>query len=163
MLRLLYAPSILTLSILRPGCSVCKLFRVFGVLWPGCSVYRVFRVFYVLCPGCSVYRVFRVFRVPGALCAGCSECSMFRVLCVPGVECSVFCVPGVQACTVLCRSAALNSFAEVLKVYREAKAMLGEILSSCEFIDAESIECAKKNLQVRRPSLCPGGRGTHSS
>ena len=58
--------------------------------------------------------------------------------------------------------AALNSFAEVLKVYREAKAMLGEILSSCEFIDGESIECAKKNLQVSRALLCSGARVAHS-
>ena len=44
---------------------------------------------------------------------------------------------------------ALNSFEDVLKVYKDAKAMLGEILSSCEFIDIDSIECAKENLQVR--------------
>lgn len=46
---------------------------------------------------------------------------------------------------------ALNSFDEVLKVYKDAKSMLGEILSSCEFIDVESIECAKKNLNIQPP------------
>ena len=52
----------------------------------------------------------------------------------------------------MCSPTGLNSFDEVLRVYRDAKAMLGEILSSCEFIDIESIECAKENLQVSEPA-----------
>ncbi|XP_037068116.1 D-2-hydroxyglutarate dehydrogenase, mitochondrial-like [Pollicipes pollicipes] len=45
----------------------------------------------------------------------------------------------------------LKSFEDVLQVYRGAKSMLGEILSSCEFIDQESIACARDNLQLAPP------------
>ncbi|XP_018022427.1 D-2-hydroxyglutarate dehydrogenase, mitochondrial [Hyalella azteca] len=45
----------------------------------------------------------------------------------------------------------LDSFSTALATACRAKSMLGEILSSCEFIDASSMECVTKNLNL----VCP--------
>ncbi|KAG7163479.1 D-2-hydroxyglutarate dehydrogenase, mitochondrial-like isoform X2 [Homarus americanus] len=45
----------------------------------------------------------------------------------------------------------LETFDDVLKTYKDAKKKLGEILSSCEFIDQSSIECVEKNLKLKAP------------
>ncbi|XP_068231381.1 D-2-hydroxyglutarate dehydrogenase, mitochondrial [Palaemon carinicauda] len=45
----------------------------------------------------------------------------------------------------------LQTFEDVLHTFREAKAKLGEILSSCEFIDRSSMECVELNLKLRAP------------
>nr|XP_045618024.1 D-2-hydroxyglutarate dehydrogenase, mitochondrial-like isoform X2 [Procambarus clarkii] len=45
----------------------------------------------------------------------------------------------------------LQTFDDVLKTYKDAKNKLGEILSSCEFIDWSSIECVEKNLKLKAP------------
>ena len=39
----------------------------------------------------------------------------------------------------------------MLRTFKESKAQLGEILSSCEFIDAGSMECVTTNLQLSCP------------
>ncbi|XP_076035373.1 D-2-hydroxyglutaric acid dehydrogenase [Oratosquilla oratoria] len=45
----------------------------------------------------------------------------------------------------------LESFDDVLNTFKECKAKLGEILSSCEFIDASSMECVTQNLNLKSP------------
>ena len=45
----------------------------------------------------------------------------------------------------------LPSFQAVLRTFKESKAQLGEILSSCEFIDAGSMECVTTNLNLSCP------------
>ncbi|KAK2709150.1 D-2-hydroxyglutarate dehydrogenase, mitochondrial-like [Artemia franciscana] len=45
----------------------------------------------------------------------------------------------------------LESFENVLKTVQSAKQSLNEILSSCEFMDDESMECVTKNLGLRLP------------
>ena len=45
----------------------------------------------------------------------------------------------------------LPSFQAVLRTFKESKAQLGEILSSCEFIDAGSMECVTSNLNLSCP------------
>ena len=45
----------------------------------------------------------------------------------------------------------LPSFDSVVKTFRESKGQLGEILSSCEFIDAGSMECVTQNLGLTCP------------
>jgi len=45
----------------------------------------------------------------------------------------------------------LPSFQAVLRTFKESKAQLGEILSSCEFIDAGSMECVTTNLSLSCP------------
>lgn len=44
-----------------------------------------------------------------------------------------------------------NSFDDVLKTMRAAKLGLGEILSSCEFIDQASLDCVVAHLGLRPP------------
>ena len=55
--------------------------------------------------------------------------------------------------TIIIISALLSlpSFQAVLRTFRESKAQLGEILSSCEFIDAGSMECVTTNLSLSCP------------
>ena len=48
----------------------------------------------------------------------------------------------------------LGSFDQVLSTFQTAKQFLGEILSSCEFIDEGSIDCVTQNLGL----TCPIGR-----
>ncbi|KAF2358115.1 FAD-linked oxidase C-terminal [Trinorchestia longiramus] len=45
----------------------------------------------------------------------------------------------------------LNSFSTALVVASHAKSMLGEILSSCEFIDESAMECVVNNLNLKCP------------
>lgn len=45
----------------------------------------------------------------------------------------------------------LDSFEKVLKTFQTAKGALGEILSSCEFMDGESIDCVIDNLSLTCP------------
>jgi hypothetical protein len=45
----------------------------------------------------------------------------------------------------------LESYAKVLETFKAARANLGEILSSCEFIDADSLECVTQNLGLSSP------------
>ncbi|XP_050723483.1 D-2-hydroxyglutarate dehydrogenase, mitochondrial-like [Eriocheir sinensis] len=45
----------------------------------------------------------------------------------------------------------LNTYDDVLKTFVAAKKQLGEILSSCEFIDRSSLECVEKNLNLKAP------------
>ncbi|CAL8110447.1 unnamed protein product [Orchesella dallaii] len=45
----------------------------------------------------------------------------------------------------------LNSFDKVLTTFKRAKSDLGEILSSCEYIDAASMECVTGNLSLKLP------------
>lgn len=45
----------------------------------------------------------------------------------------------------------LQSFDQVLKTFHQAKQVLGEILSSCEFMDGESLDCVYENLELRCP------------
>jgi len=46
---------------------------------------------------------------------------------------------------------AVPSFDLVLSVFKEAKRSLGEILSSCEFMDKDSMECVTGNLNLTNP------------
>ena len=48
----------------------------------------------------------------------------------------------------------LQSFDQVLSTFQTAKAFLGEILSSCEFIDDGAIDCVIQNLGL----TCPIGQ-----
>ena len=52
---------------------------------------------------------------------------------------------------VLLFGAGINSFEGVLRTMQMAKQELGEILSSCEFIDQASLECVVSNLKLRPP------------
>ena len=45
----------------------------------------------------------------------------------------------------------LPSFDSVVKTFKESKGQLGEILSSCEFIDAGSMDCVTGNLGLKCP------------
>nr|CAD7197965.1 unnamed protein product [Timema douglasi] len=45
----------------------------------------------------------------------------------------------------------LNSFDDVLRTYKDARAGLGEILSSCEMMDAQSLDVCTSNLKLRNP------------
>lgn len=45
----------------------------------------------------------------------------------------------------------LQTFDDVLDTYKDAKNKLGEILSSCEFIDQVSMECVEENLKLKAP------------
>jgi len=45
----------------------------------------------------------------------------------------------------------LKSFADVATVFRRSRADLGEILSSCEFIDKECMKCVTENLNLSNP------------
>nr|CAD7575962.1 unnamed protein product [Timema californicum] len=45
----------------------------------------------------------------------------------------------------------LNSFDDVLRTYKDARAGLGEILSSCEMMDAQSLDACTSNLKLRNP------------
>jgi len=45
----------------------------------------------------------------------------------------------------------LPSFESVVKTFKECKGRLGEILSSCEFIDADSMVCVTENLKLKCP------------
>ncbi|CAG0881562.1 unnamed protein product, partial [Darwinula stevensoni] len=50
----------------------------------------------------------------------------------------------------------LKNFNNVLATFRLARESLGEILSSCEFMDAESVHCVEQNLHLRLPiPKCP--------
>ena len=42
----------------------------------------------------------------------------------------------------------MESFDSVLRTFKAARSDLGEILSSCEFIDSGSMECVTGNLRV---------------
>ena len=44
----------------------------------------------------------------------------------------------------------LNDFPKVLKTFRDARRNLGEILSSCEFIDGHALKCVTENLNLTR-------------
>lgn len=45
----------------------------------------------------------------------------------------------------------LNCFSDVIETFKYARADLGEILSSCEFIDAESLDSVQMNLGLNSP------------
>ena len=45
----------------------------------------------------------------------------------------------------------LPDFDSVVKTFKESKTQLGEILSSCEFIDAGSMDCVTENLDLKCP------------
>ncbi|TRY74872.1 hypothetical protein TCAL_07130 [Tigriopus californicus] len=45
----------------------------------------------------------------------------------------------------------MTSFESVLRTFKEARSNLGEILSSCEFIDAEAMKCVTGNLELTCP------------
>ena len=45
----------------------------------------------------------------------------------------------------------LPDFNSVVKTFMESKTHLGEILSSCEFIDAGSMDCVTENLSLKCP------------
>lgn len=45
----------------------------------------------------------------------------------------------------------MESFESVLKTFKQARSNLGEILSSCEFIDSGSMECVTGNLDLTCP------------
>jgi len=45
----------------------------------------------------------------------------------------------------------LPDFDSVVKTFKESKGQLGEILSSCEFIDAGSMDCVTQNLGLKCP------------
>ncbi|XP_045129856.1 D-2-hydroxyglutarate dehydrogenase, mitochondrial-like isoform X2 [Portunus trituberculatus] len=45
----------------------------------------------------------------------------------------------------------LSSYENVLKTYTVTRSKLGEILSSCEFIDRSSLECVEENLKLKPP------------
>ena len=45
----------------------------------------------------------------------------------------------------------LESYAKVLETFKAARKNLGEVLSSCEFIDAGSLECVTQNLGLQSP------------
>jgi D-2-hydroxyglutarate dehydrogenase len=45
----------------------------------------------------------------------------------------------------------INTFKEVLEVFRTAKRSLGEIISSFEFIDHEAMKCVTENLGLSCP------------
>ena len=45
----------------------------------------------------------------------------------------------------------LESYPKVLETFKAARKNLGEILSSCEFIDAGSLECVTQNLGLQSP------------
>ena len=45
----------------------------------------------------------------------------------------------------------LESFERVLETFKAARANLGEILSSCEFIDAGSLDVVRENLGLQSP------------
>ena len=45
----------------------------------------------------------------------------------------------------------LESFSKVLETFKAARTNLGEILSSCEFIDAGSLDVVRENLGLTSP------------
>lgn len=45
----------------------------------------------------------------------------------------------------------MDNFENVLKILKTSKRDLGEILSSCEYIDAQSMSCVTKNLNLKCP------------
>ena len=45
----------------------------------------------------------------------------------------------------------LNSFDNILKVHKEAKLKLGEILSSCEMMDDSTMDCVIENMKLKPP------------
>lgn len=45
----------------------------------------------------------------------------------------------------------LDTFEDVLRTFKEAKTKLGEILSSCEFIDNASMDAVTTNLNATNP------------
>ena len=45
----------------------------------------------------------------------------------------------------------LTDFKHVLGTFQEAKRYLGEILSSCEFMDGGAIDCVTSNLNLSAP------------
>ncbi|XP_044730727.1 D-2-hydroxyglutarate dehydrogenase, mitochondrial isoform X3 [Chrysoperla carnea] len=45
----------------------------------------------------------------------------------------------------------LNSFEDILKTFKQAKQDLGEILSSCEMMDQQSLAVVEENLKLRNP------------
>ena len=45
----------------------------------------------------------------------------------------------------------LQGFDQVLVTFQKAKAFLGEILSSCEFMDGEAVDCVTDNLGLSCP------------
>ena len=45
----------------------------------------------------------------------------------------------------------MESFDSVLRTFKAARSDLGEILSSCEFIDSGSMECVTGNLNLTCP------------
>jgi len=45
----------------------------------------------------------------------------------------------------------LNDFKSVLATFKRCKRDLGEILSSCEYIDTESMRCVTRNLNLKCP------------
>lgn len=62
---------------------------------------------------------------------------------------SIGCPPRPRAVNLALLS--LNQFADVLTTFREARSMLGEIMSSCEFIDSDAMECVTSNLKLSCP------------
>ena len=45
----------------------------------------------------------------------------------------------------------LESFSRVLETFKAARSDLGEILSSCEFLDAGSLDVVRDNLSLTSP------------
>lgn len=45
----------------------------------------------------------------------------------------------------------LESFEKVLDTFKQAKSALGEIISSCEFMDSQSLECVTQQLKLALP------------
>lgn len=45
----------------------------------------------------------------------------------------------------------MNSFEDILKTFKQAKQDLGEILSSCEMMDQQSLAVVEENLKLRNP------------
>lgn len=62
---------------------------------------------------------------------------------------AIHCPPRPQAVNLALLG--LSTYENVLKTYVAAKSKLGEILSSCEFIDRSSLECVEENLKLKPP------------
>jgi D-2-hydroxyglutarate dehydrogenase len=45
----------------------------------------------------------------------------------------------------------MNSFEDVLTTFKRCKQDLGEILSSCEYIDNSAMQCVTQNLNLKVP------------
>ncbi len=64
-------------------------------------------------------------------------------------KCAINCPP--KPSSINLAYLGLSSFDNVLTTFQKAKAFLGEILSSCEFMDGEAIDCVTNNLDLACP------------